>query len=159
MRSCIVITLLILVSCSPRAIERRHDRRVDRADNRIERIVARFPELMRVDTISDTIVHHIASVRFDTSFIDTGGVDTIMIENDRLVIRYVRTGDTIMLLGECKADTVTIPIRVPVDRIVVQKQSIIEALTKSGKQMLWIVIAVLLLYIVIRVVWKFIKPF
>jgi len=98
-----IIIILLLSSCSPQ--------------KRLNRLVKKHPELIKVDTLSvhDTI--HTETIKADTVFKDTTYFtllrDTITVVNDRLTIRQYHYRDSIFIEGECKGDTLVREIRVP----------------------------------------------
>jgi hypothetical protein len=113
MRSAALLTILMVLSgCS--------------AEKRLQRLIAKHPELSRVDTITvvDTVY-----IPGDTLWrqVLLRQTDTVRIENDRQSVRVVRipTGspcDTAAIaldvLAEVKPDTVYHTVTVEVDRIV-----------------------------------------
>ena len=70
--------------------------------------------------IHDTIVTE--SVRVDTTVISSP-IDTLIIENEKIVARVVRSYDTIQIQAECKSDTlvVTQVVEVPAQTIIERK--------------------------------------
>lgn len=116
----IFLICTIVLSCSP---ERRAQRQLKRANNKIVRLVKKHPGLLKKDTIGitvrDTIV--IDSIHADTTF--HASIDTITLERDRFIIRYVRVGDSILLSGTVKGDTIYRDhyIEVIVEKIVVKE--------------------------------------
>jgi hypothetical protein len=112
MRSALLLLVVLLTSCS--------------AEQRLQRLLARHPELTRVDTL---VVHDTIVLPGDTLIrtIPLRTFDTIRVENERQVIEVVRirTGspcDTaeikLHLMGVIKPDTVYREVQVPIDRIV-----------------------------------------
>lgn len=102
-RTAIWCIVLILASCTPQ--------------KRLNRLVKKHPELIKVDTLSvhDTI--HIETIKADTVFKDTTFLrllrDTITVVNDRLTIKQYYYRDSIFIEGECKGDSIIREIRVP----------------------------------------------
>lgn len=102
-RTAIWCIILILASCTPQ--------------KRLNRLVKKHPELIKVDTLSvhDTI--HIETIKADTVFKDTTFLrllrDTITVVNDRLRINTYHYRDSIFIEGECIGDTIIREIRVP----------------------------------------------
>lgn len=94
---------IVLVGCAPQ--------------KRLNRLIKRHPELVKIDTaiVSDTV--HIETIKADTVFKDTTYFrllrDTITITNDRLTIRQYHTRDSIFIEGECLGDTLIREIKVP----------------------------------------------
>jgi len=102
-RTAIWCIILILASCTPQ--------------KRLNRLVKKHPELIKVDTLSvhDTI--HTETIKADTVFKDTTFLrllrDTITVVNDRLRINTYHYRDSIFIEGECIGDTIIREIRVP----------------------------------------------
>ena len=101
------IILILLVSsftaCSPQ--------------RRLQRLVARHPELRLADTVLVTDTLFTAAITADTAFPLTRLTDTVVISRDKLEIKLVQIRDTIHVTGACKADTIVRELRVPVERI------------------------------------------
>ena len=138
-------------------MEHRVEKKLRRAERKIEKLTILYPQLLKRDTINDTIQITIPQVQVDTFFQGKDG-DTVTIYKDKLRIQYVRQGDTVYISGECKSDTIYKTISVPVEQIVVRKQTILEQLEKHSKRIIWLFVILAILYIAIRVIWKFIKP-
>lgn len=154
MRGLLIALILILSSCS---LEHRMEKKFRRAERKIEKLTIRYPQLLKKDTINDTIKITTQEVKVDTIFNSTDG-DTITLYKDKIRIKYVRQGDTVYLSGECKADTIYQVVSVPCEQIVVRKQTILEKIEKHSKRIIWFLIILAIIYIAIRVIWKFIKP-
>jgi len=109
-RTAIWCIILILASCSPQ--------------KRLNRLVKKHPELIKVDTLSvhDTI--HTETIKADTVFKDTTFLrllrDTITVVNDRLRINTYHYRDSIFIEGECLGDTIIREIKVPYQKIIVK---------------------------------------
>lgn len=149
------LVAIILNSCS---LEKRLESKLRRAERKIEKLTIKYPELLKRDTVQDTFSITIPSIKHDTAFIDTTS-DTTYIYKDKLRIKYIRVGDTTYIEGECKSDTITRTIEIPVERIVVRKQGIVEQIKNNFKGIFIYLILLIALIIGIKVGWKFIKPF
>ncbi len=154
MRGLIIALILILSSCS---LEQRVEKKLRRAERKIEKLTILYPQLLKRDTINDTIQITIPQVEVDTFFQGKDG-DTVTLYKDRLRIQYVRQGDTVYISGKCQTDTIYKTVSVPFEQIVVRKQSVIEQITQHGKRLLWFFVILAVVGIVIRIAWKFIKP-
>ena len=146
---------LILNSCT---LEQRLEKKKRRAERKIEKLTIMYPDLLKRDTIKDTFSMVVPSIKHDTAFIDTTS-DTTYIYKDKLRIKYIRVGDTTYIEGECKSDTITRTIEIPVERVVVRKQGIVEQIKNNFKGIFIYLILLIALIIGIKVGWKFIKPF
>jgi hypothetical protein len=71
--------------------------------------------------IHDTI--RTETIRADTFF--SAKLDTFIVTNDRLTIRYKKVNDTIYLSGECLGDTIYLTKTIKVPHII-PKESIIK---------------------------------
>ncbi len=149
------LVAIILNSCS---LEKRLEDKFRRAERKIEKLTIKYPKLLKRDTVQDTFSITIPSIKHDTAFIDTTS-DTTYIYKDKLRIKYIRVGDTTYIEGECKSDTITRTIEIPVERVVVKKQGIVEQIKNNFKGIFIYLILLIALIIGIKVGWKFIKPF
>jgi len=89
-------------------------RRANRATKKLEKLTMRFPELMRPDTLRDTVAAIVMDVRIDTTFLK---VDTITVQKDRLRVQVITEHDTVRIIGECLGDTIYVPVKIPVETI------------------------------------------
>ena len=104
----ILLAALLLSGCKLT----KEERRMNRATKKLEKLTAKYPELVRTDTIRDTL--HTNRVHIDTTFVWQS--DTVEIERENLRVRIVRLpGDSILINAEC--DTVFVPVKVPCDTI------------------------------------------
>jgi len=134
------------------------DRKIRRAERKIENLTIKYPQLLQKDTLYDTFNIVTPTVKYDTSFIDKAG-DTTYIYKDKLRIKYVRTGDTTYIEGECKGDTIIQTVEIPIERIVVRKQTFEERFGRFFKFSWILVVIVLLLYLAVRGIFRLMKPF
>jgi len=145
------ILLLITISCS-------EAKKLRRAEKKIYRLTQKYPDLLKKDTLHDTFSIVTPEVRYDTQFVDKPG-DTTYINNGKLEIKYVRIGDTTYIEGKCKSDTIIQTVEIPVERIVIRKETIVNQIIRYFKSsIIWVIILLVLAFIV-RILWKFIKPF
>ena len=119
----IIFCLIFIVSscCTTRQCK------VEKAEQKIYELTQQFPELEKeIDTIivSDTIRFETISV--DTSFVVTNNFDTVVVEHDRIKIKYVKTDSIVYLTGECEGDTVYITNEIPVEKVVVRGPTFAE---------------------------------
>jgi len=145
------ILLLITTSCS-------EAKKLRRAEKKIYMLTQKYPDLLKKDTLHDTFSIVTPEVRYDTQFVDKPG-DTTYINNGKLEIKYVRIGDTTYIEGKCKSDTIIQTVEIPVERIVIRKETIVDQVIRYFKSsIIWVIILLVLAFIV-RILWKFIKPF
>lgn len=101
-----VILLLILCSCGAANKLKRAERLIAKAES--------MGAVWHVDTVYKEVPYYVDSVRVDSVFIAKEG-DTVVIEKDRLKLKYVRLpGDSVYIEAECEADTVyqNVPVTV-----------------------------------------------
>ena len=155
-KNSLLYLLLILFAFNSCSLEKRTENKQRKAERKIEKLTIKYPQLLKQDTITDTLNVFIPKVKHDTSFIGTAS-DTTYIYKNKLRIKYIRVGDTTYIEGECKGDTIIQTVNIPVERIVVRKQGIIEQLSKNLKKILIYLFLLLLLVLVLSIGWKFIK--
>lgn len=102
MKAILFISLIIIVSCSPQ--------------KRLNRLIDKHPSLVESDTvfIKDTIITK--EVKSDTAFFYL--IDSIIVTNEKLEIKYIKNNDTIYLSGKCKSDTIYYTNEVLVEKVV-----------------------------------------
>ena len=154
MRGFAIILLLVLSSCS---LEHRMEKKFRRAERKIEKLTIRHPKLIQKDTLYDTIQVTTKAIEVDTLFKDEAG-DTVIIHQDLLRIQYYRQNDTVYISGTCAADTIYKTISIPYQQVVVRKETILEQIQKQSKRIIWLLVILAIIYIAIRIIWKFIKP-
>jgi hypothetical protein len=107
---------------------------------KMQRLVKKHPELMRVDTVRILDTVRIPSVRVDTMWsvreFHELLHDTIVLTNERLRVEIWRHDSIIKMSGEC-ADTIIIrELQIPVDRVIIEKRQ------GAPTWLLWLVIGV-----------------
>ena len=105
-----LIAIALLSSCGTN----KEMRRANRASKKLDKLVARFPELMQQDTIRDTVLFTVPETRFDTVVLKA---DTIEVEKDRWRVRVITQRDSVYISGGCDTVTVHVPVEIPVDTI------------------------------------------
>jgi len=121
------------------------ERKLRKAERKIEKLTIKYPQLLEKDTLHDTITTVINEIKMDTSFIDVPG-DTTYVYRDKLRVKYVKVGDTVHIEAACKGDTIVQYVEIPFEKVVVKEQGIVKQLTKNVKG-----IAVSLLLIVLTI--------
>tara|TARA_R110002020_G_scaffold3144_1_gene14406 strand:- start:2338 stop:2844 length:507 start_codon:yes stop_codon:yes gene_type:complete len=144
---------LILNSCT---LEKRLEKKKRRAERKIEKLTLMYPDLLKRDTVKDTFNMVIPAIKHDTAFIDTTS-DTTYIYKNKLRIKYIRVGDTTYIEGECKSDTIVRTVEIPIERIVVRKQSIIEQLGKNARRIIAGFTFLIIVAIAIAALFKILK--
>ncbi len=144
---------IILNSCS---LEKRLESKLKRAERKIEKLTIKYPKLLKRDTVQDTFSITIPLIKHDTTFIDTTS-DTTYIYKDKLRIKYIRVGDTTYIEGECKGDTIVRTVEIPIERVVVRKQSIVEQLGKNVKRIIAGITFLIIVAIAIAALFKILK--
>ena len=94
-----LVLILLLASCTPQ--------------KRLDRLIRRHPELVRVDSLKivDTVITRDVSI--DTMRV-MNTHDTFIVNRDRLTVQVIRHQDSIYVFGKCAADTIVIERNVPV---------------------------------------------
>lgn len=111
-----IALLLIMCGCSATNKLRRAEKLINKAEEQGAK--------WHVDTVTMLVPVYIQKVSVDSVFVSRPG-DTVVIQNDRLKIKYVRTkADTVMISGECAADTVYKNVPVTVVKTIKAKQTI-----------------------------------
>jgi len=98
------ILMLLVMGCSPA--------------KRLERLIALHPELVKADTVHVRDTFTFPRVKADTVFSLAALRDPVVIDKDRLHIELQTINDTMVVHGECKADTVFREKLVPMEKIV-----------------------------------------
>lgn len=149
----ICIFALVLSSCS---FEGKMEKKLRKAERKIEKLTIKYPQLLQKDTLYDTVRIVTKEVKIDTSFIDIPG-DTTYVYRDKLRIKYVKVGDTVHIQGECKGDTLVQFIEIPFERIVVREQGIVKQLTNNVKSIAVSLLLIVLVILGIRFTFKLLR--
>ena len=141
----IFLCVIFLTSCCTTRVCK-----IERAEKKIAELTDKFPELLQRDTIvvSDTLT--IETIKADTSFISTNTNDTVVITNDRVTIRYIKTDSLIYIEGECVGDTVIVTKEIPVETVIVRELTWAE----RGKEYAMLLFAIAALLLVVRIFFK-----
>ena len=151
----ILLTVFLFNSCS---VEQRLENKFRRAERRIEKLTIKYPRLLNKDTLHDTFNIISDRIEYDTSFVDIPG-DTTYLYKDKLRVKYVRVGDTTYIQGECKSDTIIRTVEIPFERVVVREEGILDQMKRYLKRYLFWIILIASLVVLVKIGWKFIKPF
>ena len=143
--------VLILLSCD---FDSRLIRKKKRAEKKIYKLTQKYPDLLKTDTIKKEVKVVVSEVKTDTTFL-ASKADTIYLDKERLHIKYVKVGDTIRLTGQCDADTIIKEVKVPYEKVVIQKPSFWSRIWTNLK---WILI-LLLIGLVARFIYKIYRMF
>ena len=123
------------------------------------------PSLLQKDTIVfrdsvkvfDTVL--VESSAIDTTFANNS--DTIIIENDKIRIEYIKKDSIVYLRGTIKSDTVFIEKKIyverkiPVEKIIVKTPTLAEELGRFGKLFLILLLIATGIYFVIKIIKKY----
>lgn len=123
-----IILILFLAACTPQ--------------KRLDRLIRRHPELVRVDSVKIVDAVITREVSIDTMRV-MNTHDTFIVNRDRLTVQVIRHQDSIYVFGRCAADTIIIERNVPV--------KVVEANSDEG----WLkwVVPVLLVIIMLMIFW------
>lgn len=97
----VCLTVAVLPSCNPQ--------------KKLNRLLMKYPELHRTDTIRDTVTAIVEYVHTDTLWRITK--DTLKLDNGRAHARTLILHDTLWQEVYCDADTVRVPVETVVDRV------------------------------------------
>ena len=124
--------------------------KIERAEKKIATLTNKFPELLQRDTIiiSDTLT--IPTITTDTSFISINKNDTVIITNDRVTIRYIKTDSLVYIMGECVGDTVIVTKEIPFETVIVRELTWVE----RAKEYAMFMFAIAALLLVLRIFFK-----
>ena len=153
-------TLLIALICLSFAlcsIESRTKRKIRRAERKIEKITIKYPQLLKQDTIHETIEIITPAVKLDTIHRIIYG-DTVYLDKDKLKVKYIIQNDTLLLSAECASDTIYKEVSIPFQQIVVKKRSIIDRIGSGFKSLMYLLILLFLCWLAFKAIIKFIKP-
>lgn len=158
MRKIILILLAILfTSCNP--FTTKELRRKNRANRKLEKVVSKYPELLKKDTASvvyDTLIITKPS-KLDT--ILSFNFDTITLEKDKLRLKLIRTTDTLIVNAECLPDTIRIEtvVEVPFNKVQSVELTIYEKIVNGFKPFFWWFIFIIVVVIAYKSVSKFLS--
>ena len=150
----IALICLSFASCS---IESRTKRKISRAERKIEKITIKYPQLLKQDTIHETIEIITPAVKLDTIHRIIYG-DTVYLDKDKLKVKYIIQNDTLLLSAECASDTIYKEVSIPFQQIVVKKRSIIDRIGSGFKSLMYLLILLFLCWLAFKAIIKFIKP-
>ena len=143
--------VLILLSCD---FDSRLIRKKKRAEKKIYKLTQKYPDLLKTDTIKKEVKVVVSEVKTDTTFL-ASKADTVYLDKERLHIKYVKIGDTIRLIGQCDADTIIKEVKVPYEKVVIQKPSFWSRIWTNLK---WILI-LLSIGLIARFIYKIYRMF
>ncbi|MBC8456532.1 MAG: hypothetical protein H8D67_00875 [Deltaproteobacteria bacterium] len=136
--SYLTLLLLLLISCSP--------------EKRLARLIEHHPQLKVADTliIRDTIP--IPLIQADTVLHIDSLYDTVVIEKERLQVSILRLHDTLYLQGKCKADTIFLEKKIPVEKIITVKP---DRFNQLISRLPWLIVG--LIAVVLLIIFLFIR--
>ncbi|MCC6370516.1 MAG: hypothetical protein IT236_05860 [Bacteroidia bacterium] len=117
--------LILLCSCS-------HESKLHRAEKKIGRLIEKFPELIRKDTIYKVDTTFITGYETDT--IIKAGVtpDTIVIRENHMTVKYYSDGKNVYIKG--KVDTFFVTKKIP---YIVNSVSV-KPLNRKERFVMWV---------------------
>lgn len=143
----ILLALILFTGCSLT----KDERRLNRGTKKLEKLVSKFPELKRIDTLR--IPHQILVPRTQLDTVATLTTDTITITKDRLTVRF--RVDTVLktVWMDAMCDTLVIrdTIRVPVSTI--QPVKVVPSSKTGNRWLPWLLlvfVAVVLILSLLR---------
>ena len=144
-----ILVFFLTGCCALKSPVKKYDCQKERAEQKIIVYTRKFPELIQpTDTIKilDTIL--IESVFLDTTFHYLN--DTVIVQNEKLRIEYVKKDSLVYLKGECFSDTIYINKEIVVEKIVVRELSALKKAKSWGFLALIIIISIFILNKLLR---------
>lgn len=142
----LVVCSLMMFSCALN----KETRRLNRASKKLERLVDKYPELLRTDTIFDTLKVSVPEVRIDTVVANS---DTIRLVKDNWHVRIIYRGDSTLISGGCDTVFLEIPVKIPYDKIqpvIREKENIFESMKRGLIALIVIAFVVILLVAILK---------
>jgi DNA primase catalytic subunit len=156
MKNLIIILLAIsFISCNP--FISKELRRKNKANRKLEKVINKFPELLKKDTavvVYDTIIITESS-KLDT--VVSLDFDTITLIKDKLRLKLIKTTDTLIIDAECLPDTIRIKefIKVPFNKVQKVELTTYEKIVNNFKPFFWWFILAIILYIAYKILSNF----
>jgi len=156
MKNLLILLLCIsFVGCNPFISKELRIKK--RANRKLERLVKKYPELLKQDT---------ASIIYDTTIITSNPIidtaislqfDTITLEKDKLRLKLIKTTDTLLIDAECLPDTIRIKefIKVPFNKVSTIELTTIEKVSNFISKFWWWCFIFLVLIVGGRITYKF----
>ena len=107
---------------------------MNKAEKKLTRLVNRFPELQRTDTIRDTIAFALPPLYVDTTITIR---DTVTVTKDRWRVQIVNDGTNYQITGGIQPDTVYVPTETPCPTIQGTKTVYIDRPLKWHQELLY----------------------
>lgn len=152
---------MILLSLNSCSTSKRAQRHLSRAIDHIDKAKKLDPSisLTRVDTIVKEVIREKSVI--DTVFAEGKPGDTVVIENERVKVKYVRLpGDKVYVQGEAKQDTIY--VKVPCEKeILIKRESykdIVKRITGLGNFGFYVLHTIIGIGLLLGAYLKF-KPF
>jgi len=132
----IILIAAVLTACSPQT--------------RLNRLMARHPELTTVDTLCLRDTLRIPEAKAETVLNLALMRDTVYLQKDRLEVSIQRHRDTLYVRGRCRSDTIIFTRKVPVVKVRYIKP---DRLTAVLQRIPWLVagliaVCILILFLV-----------
>lgn len=86
-----------------------NERKTKKAGCEFEKLANQYPELIKAETITDSIQVFTESVKVDTLLL---AADTIKVEKDNFFTEIIYLNDSILVTGGCETDTIFVPYEV-----------------------------------------------
>lgn len=120
-----IFSVIFFCGCSP-------ERKLHRAEKKLQKLIANFPELIRKDTIYKVDTTIINGVQHDTIIKAGITTDTLVIKEKHLTYKYFNNGKTVYLKGVC--DTVIVTKKIP---YIVNSVSV-KPLNRKERFIMWV---------------------
>ena len=152
-----ILLCIVFISCNP--FISKDLRLKNRANRKLERLVNKYPDLLKKDTaitLYDTTIIT-ANSKLDTVLYYD--FDTITLFKDKLRLKLIKTIDTLIVDAECLQDTIIVKefIKVPFNKVAPIKLTIVEEITTVILKWFWQIVLIIGSFMVIRAFYRSIK--
>jgi hypothetical protein len=162
-----ILLLLFFTSCSIGLFTTSKERKIERAKSKIQKLVKKYPELVEYNTdtveIQKITIDTVFTKEIDTTFVNQISSDTVTVETERIVIKYRVINDSLHMNFKVKQDTIpihdTIYVKVPVKQAIINAESDCKAyIEKNLSYGFWFIVVIFAIIVIVKLLYKFIKP-
>lgn len=167
MKRHLILLLFFLSSCSIGLLSK-HERKVERAKSKIQKLVKKYPELKFTSTdtveIQDIRIDTLITKQIDTTVVNKITHDTVTIETERAVVKYRVVKDSVYLGFHVKPDTLikidTVYREIITNTDVINtEKNCMSCVEKYTSYVVWLFIIIFVAFGIYKLVIRSIKPF
>ena len=149
-----ILLCIVFISCNP--FISKDLRLKNRANRKLERLVNKYPNLLKQDTATTLYDTTIITANSKLDTVISYDFDTITLFKDKLRLKLIKTTDTLIVDAECLPDTIRVKefIRVPFNKVAPIELTIVEELTTIILKWFWQIVLIIGSFIVIRAFYK-----